>query len=189
MDPSPSHSGAGRPDIALPRSPDHIVLLGPMGSGKTTLGSLLAERLGRPFVDSDEQLRSRFGLTGRQIEASSGVDALHAAEVEALIEALGTDSPSVIAAAGAVADSWEAMAALLRPNIGIVILESPVEVLEHRIRSGDHRRSVSREQLQRLTDRRREVLSGLAPLAIVNTSAVTPEQAVEQVMRSMSEPH
>ena len=163
-----------------------MVLLGPMGSGKTTLGRLLAHRLGRLFVDSDEQLRQRFGVSGREIEASSGVGALHAAEVEALIEALGTDAPSVIAAAGAVADSSEAMAALLRPNVAIVVLESPIETLTARMVEGDHRRAVSREQLLFLNSRRRVTLDALEPVAVVDTSALSLEEAVDQVMQSIS---
>ena len=35
---------------------DHVVLIGMMGTGKTTVGLLVAERLGRRFLDSDEQL-------------------------------------------------------------------------------------------------------------------------------------
>ena len=157
-----------------------------MGSGKTTVGRLLAERLSRVFVDSDEQLARRFGLSGREIEARSGVDALHAAEVEALIEAVGADEPSVIAAAAAVADSSEAMAAVSGSAVAIVVLDSPVGVLIRRMRAGDHRRSVSLEQFQSLTGRRKLVLSALAPVAVVDTSSVTPEEAVEQIMQSIS---
>ena len=110
---------------------------------------------------------------------------MHAAEVEALIEAIGADEPSVIAAAAAVADSSEAMAALLRSNVAIVVLESPIDVLTHRMGEGDHRRSVSLEQFLCLTSRRRMVLSALAPVAVMDTSAMTPAEAVKQIMQSM----
>ena len=157
-----------------------------MGSGKTTVGRLLAERLSRVFVDSDEQLARRFGLSGREIEARSGVDALHAAEVEALIEAIGADEPSVIAAAAAVADSSEALAALTGSAVAIVVLDSALDVLTHRMRAGDHRRSVSPDHFQSLTGRRRVVLSALEPAIVLDTSTATPEEAVDLIMQSMS---
>ena len=172
------------PDTALGRAPRHVVFLGPMGSGKTTVGRLLAERLSRVFVDSDDQLARRFGLSGREIEARSGVDVLHNAEVEALIEAIGAEEPSVIAAAAAVADSSKAMAAVSRSDVAIVVLESPFDVLTRRMRAGDHRRSVSLEHFQSLTGRRRMVLSALEPIIVLDTSTATPEEAVEQIIQS-----
>lgn len=177
----------GPPDRRPGPAPGHVVFLGPMGSGKTTVGRLLAERLRRPFVDSDDQLVRRFGLSGREIEAGSGLVALHEAEVEALIEAVGSDEPSVIAAAGAVADSSEAMAALLRSDVAIVILDSPLDVLVGRLRDGDHRRSISLEEFRSLTSRRRMALSALGPITVVDTSNATPEEAVERIMESMSD--
>ena len=173
----------GLPDI--PPTPLHVVFLGPMGSGKTTLGLRLAQRLGRLFVDSDEQLKRRFGMSGRELEAASGTDALHAAEVEALLEALGADEPSVVAAAGAVADSHDAVAALARSHLAIVVLDSPIDVLTERMPEGDHRRSLSVDQFTSLTNRRKVVLSSLAPIAVVDTSAMTPEAAIEQIMQAI----
>jgi shikimate kinase len=156
-----------------------------MGSGKTTLGLRLAQRLGRLFVDSDEQLKRRFGMSGRELEAASGTDALHAAEVEALLQALRTDEPSVVAAAGAVADSHDAVAALARSDLAIVVLDSPIDVLTERMPEGDHRRSLSVDQFTSLTNRRKVVLSSLAPIAVVDTSAMTPEAAIEQIMQAI----
>jgi shikimate kinase len=159
-----------------------------MGSGKTTLGRRLAQQLGRLLVDSDEQLQRRFGMSGRELEAASGTEALHAAEVAALLEAIGADEPSVIAAAGAVADSDDAMAALARSDVAIVVLDSPIDVLTQRLPGGDHRRSVSLEQFTSLTNRRKSVLSTLAPVAVVDTSAMTPDAAVEQIMQAIHKP-
>ena len=44
--------------------PEHLLLVGMMGSGKSTVGRLVADRLGRPFTDSDEQVEA---LTGRTV--------------------------------------------------------------------------------------------------------------------------
>ena len=50
----------------------HIVLVGMMGAGKTTVGQLLAERLGRRMVDSDELIEARTGRTVREIYETDG---------------------------------------------------------------------------------------------------------------------
>jgi len=79
----------------------HVVLVGLMASGKTTVGEPLAERLGRPFVDNDVVLEARTGRTARQIASAEGADALHRHEAEALVDALAGSVPAVVAAAAA----------------------------------------------------------------------------------------
>jgi shikimate kinase len=79
----------------------HVVLIGLMASGKTTVGRMLARRLGRAFVDNDVALEARNGRSAREIAAAEGADALHRYEAEALVAALGGAVPAVIAAAAA----------------------------------------------------------------------------------------
>ena len=73
-----------------------------MGTGKTTVGKIVAQRLGRPFFDSDELIESRTGRTVRQIFRDDGEDAFRAEESRALLDALASPVPAVIAAAGGV---------------------------------------------------------------------------------------
>ena len=80
------------------------------------------------------------------------------------------------------------MAALARSDIAIVVLDSPIDVLTERMPEGDHRRSVSLDQFTSLTSRRKVVMSSLAPVAVVDTSAMTPDAAVEQIMRAIHNP-
>ena len=49
------------------RSSGNIILVGMMGSGKTTVGRLLAKQLGKTFVDSDEEIQKRTGVTIQHI--------------------------------------------------------------------------------------------------------------------------
>lgn len=63
-----------------------MILLGLSRSGKTSVGRLLAERLGCSFYDTDELIRIRTGLTPRELCRQGGVSALHAAEAAALRE-------------------------------------------------------------------------------------------------------
>jgi shikimate kinase len=85
--------------------PRHVVLIGLMGSGKTTVGGELAALLGRPLVDNDQQVVATSGRTVAEISTRDGVAEMRRLEREALAEALASPVPSVItAAAGAILD-------------------------------------------------------------------------------------
>lgn len=49
-----------------------ITLIGFMGAGKTTIGHLLAEKLNRPFIDTDEKIEEQFGMPPSEIFATYG---------------------------------------------------------------------------------------------------------------------
>lgn len=71
-----------------------------MGSGKTSVGRLLAERTGWPLYDNDATLQRLFNATPRQLLEAEGEAAMHAAEVSALAAALAEPPPAIVAAAG-----------------------------------------------------------------------------------------
>src|SRR5690242_15813278 len=77
----------------------HLVLMGSMGSGKSTIGRVAAERLGRPFFDSDDDLVAMFDTDAATIEKRYGIDRLHDIEADLLHRRLCSPVPSVIAAA------------------------------------------------------------------------------------------
>src|SRR5262245_40357019 len=105
----------------------HVVLIGLMGSGKTTAGRALAKLLRRPFVDNDEWLERRTGRTAPPIAAGSGVEALHDIEADVLIEALDSAEPSVIDAA-ASAPLRGSVRAALRGHFVVYLREQPNEL-------------------------------------------------------------
>jgi shikimate kinase len=75
----------------------HLVLVGLMGTGKSTIGARCAERLGIHYVDSDELLQARVGRA-RDVVAAQGADALHDVEAAVTLDALDAAEPSVIGA-------------------------------------------------------------------------------------------
>ncbi|HET9444488.1 MAG TPA: shikimate kinase, partial [Acidimicrobiales bacterium] len=79
---------------------DHVLLVGMMGSGKTTVGRRLARELGWDYLDSDEQVCRRTGRTVREIFEADGEAAFRAEEKRALAEAAGAGRPTVISVAG-----------------------------------------------------------------------------------------
>ncbi|MEA2623303.1 MAG: hypothetical protein QOH61_2213 [Chloroflexota bacterium] len=90
------------------RERPRIFLVGMMGSGKTTVGRVLAEQLGVPYVDNDESLAERAGGGPGAVFEARGVDALHAAEAEALragLEASRETGAVIGVAASAVLDA------------------------------------------------------------------------------------
>jgi shikimate kinase len=106
-----------------------------MGSGKTTIGTRLAQRLGRPFVDNDEALARRTGRTAREISMEDGLDTLHKDETDALLDALADPRPSVIAAAASAAAAPAVAAAF--EGAYVVYLHADPAVLEARIAAGN----------------------------------------------------
>lgn len=78
----------------------NLILIGMPGAGKTTVGRLLAQRLGRDFFDADEELERRFGCDIPTFFAREG-EAAFRAEETALLAELGKRSGCVIATAAA----------------------------------------------------------------------------------------
>jgi shikimate kinase len=78
------------------------VLVGPPGAGKSTVGALLAERLGVPFVDSDILVEERAGRAISDIFLSDGEPAFRAMERDAVAEALAGHSGVLALGGGAV---------------------------------------------------------------------------------------
>ncbi len=117
----------------------HVVLVGMMGAGKSSVGRVLAGRLDRPLFDSDEMIEQRTGRTVREIWVTDGEPAYRALETEVLTEALGASEPSVIAAAGGIVLSEANRSALDRAGCHVVWLLADVDVLLQRVRSGAHR--------------------------------------------------
>jgi shikimate kinase len=86
---------AARPDA-------HVVLVGLMGVGKSTVGRRLAKELERPFADADEQVELRAGRAIPAIFREDGEEAFRRLESEVLADLVGRDAPLVIAAGGGV---------------------------------------------------------------------------------------
>jgi len=83
----------------------HVVLLGLMGAGKTSVGRIVADRLGLPLVDGDERLAELTGgRTAAEVAEERGIDALHAMESEIASVALAGGERSVIGPASSVCE-------------------------------------------------------------------------------------
>jgi shikimate kinase len=119
--------------------PRHVAVVGLMGSGKTTVGSRIAARLGWPLRDSDAEIEAGEGRTVRELRDELGVDAMHALEARQLLDALADPSPSVICPAASVVDDPACRAALGGPGVVVVFLAIDPAVAARRFLMGTHR--------------------------------------------------
>jgi shikimate kinase len=188
--PKPSAPGSTEPESVVtarstPFEGQHLVLVGMMGSGKTSVGRLAAERLHRPFVDTDALIEARTGRTVRQIFVEDGEAAFRDAEVDALADSLASAEPSVIAAAGGVVLRPENRAALKRARARVIWLCADPELLAERARSGGHRPLLDAdpEGMLRTMWAERESLYRDAADAIVRVDGRTVYEVVEAVLR------
>lgn len=78
----------------------NIVLVGPMGAGKSTIGRLLATELGLPFFDSDREIEARSGANIPWIFDVEGEDGFRRRETQTIIELLQEEGPLVLATGG-----------------------------------------------------------------------------------------
>lgn len=144
---------------------ENIVLTGMPGSGKTTVGKILAEKYGFEFVDTDEYIRLKWGKTPEHIIREDGIDAFRDAETKA-IEEISVKSGCVIATGGG-AILREKNMDLLRQNGRIWFLDRPLEDI---VPTSDRPLSSSAEDLKKRYDERYDIYCSTAD-EIIKTGA------------------
>jgi shikimate kinase len=166
----------------------HLVLVGLMGAGKTTVGLRCAKRLGRPFVDTDDLVQTAAGMTVADLFALSGEGRFRALEREAVADACASPTPAVIACGGGAvlhADNRRQL-----KSCGFVVwLDAPPEVLADRAGRG-----VERAERPLLADGPMNTLERLAAVragayeavadAVVGTGRRSVEEVVDEVLET-----
>ncbi|MGZ3098066.1 shikimate kinase [Streptomyces sp. H72] len=161
-----------------------IVLVGPMGVGKSTVGQLLAERLGTGYRDTDEDIVSAQGRTIAEIFVDEGEDAFRSLEKEAVRTALAEHDGVLALGGGAVLDA-DTRALLVGRRV--VYLSMDVEEAVRRTGLNAARPLLAvnpRKQWRELMEARRHLYEELATV-VVATDGRTPEEVTRAALDAL----
>ncbi|HEY7107331.1 MAG TPA: shikimate kinase [Acidimicrobiia bacterium] len=160
--------------------PRHLVLVGLMGAGKTTVGTRCAARMGRDFVDTDQLVEATAGISVAEVFERDGEAAFRELERAAVRDACASPAPLVIACGGgAVLDAGSR--AVLQASGLVVWLQAPAAVLGARVGSAEDRPLLGGEAGAVTTLERLAVLRAPAYEAAAEITIDTDGRTVDEV--------
>lgn len=175
-----------------PAGPDRIVLAGFMGSGKTTVGRRLAERLGWRFLDLDREIERRDGRSVPAIFAHAGENGgepyFRKQESAVLAELLSERRVVLALGGGAPEDPGNRQLLERTPRTMVVYLHAPLETLLERCRTDAARPETTHRPLLVEADTRfrtRHPIYELMATHRVETATLDPEQTVAAILRAV----
>jgi shikimate kinase len=163
--------------------PCRVLLIGMMGSGKSTIGRLLSAETGWPYVDNDELVRQAHGATARQILADRGEARMRAAESDALMRGVEAPAPAVIGVAGGtILESPNRER--LRSGGVVVWLRADAAALESRAMGADHRPWLDTGGGSWIRDAvaERDPLYASVADIVIDTAIATARESVEEIL-------
>jgi shikimate kinase/3-dehydroquinate synthase len=168
----------------------HLALVGFMGAGKSTLALAVAERLGRPAVDVDDEL----GVDIPKLFAQ-GEEAFRAVEEARTCELLAQPEPAVLALGGGSIKSAVVREALARRAF-TVLIDVDVDTAWERVKGTDRPLGQDEETFRRLNDERRPLYGGVADATATDADGIVlaaagihvESGALQQLERFVEEP-
>ncbi len=162
----------------------NIILIGPMGSGKTTVGKQLAKRLRMDFVDSDHMIEERCGVSISTIFDIEGEDGFRKRETKMLAELC--DRTGVVLATGGGAITTEENRILLRKGF-VIYLKTSIETQLARTQKNQNRPLLdnvdAEEKLTQLMEERGALYEQEADLVVVSGDRVV-SKVVDEIVET-----
>lgn len=159
-----------------------IVLIGFMGAGKSSIASVLSQKLGLEFVEMDDLTLQKSGrISINEIFAKDGESAFRQLEITAAKTL--SDSKNIIISAGGGVVQYKPIMDLLKNNGRIIYLDTPFEVIEKRL-AGDDTRPLfkNKENARKLYDTRKKMYEEYSD-ATVSTGNKSIEQVAEEIIK------
>ena len=149
----------------------HVVLVGFMGSGKSTLGRETAARLGRPFLDLDKAIEERAGTSIPELFAERGEEGFRTIEEHAVRVAVSSPDPGVIALGGGAVTS-AATRERIRDSF-VVLCEVDIELAWRRVRGTGRPLAQDEGDFRRLYEQRQPLYREVADATVSDSDGVT----------------
>ena len=165
---------------ALP--PRSIVLTGFMGSGKSTVGPLLARMLGWSFVDADDVIAAEAGSTIPELFRREGEAAFREREHAAIARLVKRDSLVLALGGGAIEDPRTRSLLLASPRTLLMHLEVGLDTAQARCLGTEQLRPVLADQANLASRYRRRLPLYRAAHVSIHVDALTPEQVAEALV-------
>ena len=162
----------------------NLVLIGMMGSGKTTCGQLLAGRLNRQFVDTDVEIEARQGRTIAEIFAAEGEAYFRDLELQLCLE-LADPRGLIIACGGGLPLRADCIGALRQGGTVILLERDPGETYDQLDTAGRPLAQQGRAAFLERFAQRQPVYRACADLLVAG--APSPEAAVDEILEKLEE--
>lgn len=161
-----------------------VVLVGPMGVGKSTVGQLLADRLGVGYRDTDDDIVAEQGRTIAEIFVDEGEPAFRAIEKQAVQRAL-TEHDGVLALGGGSILDEDTRALLAGQRVVYLSMDVEEAVKRTGLNAARPLLAVNpRKQWRDLMEARRHLYEGVAT-AVVATDGRTPEEVSQAALDAL----
>ena len=171
---------------SIPAHIKRIVLTGFMGAGKSTIGRLLASRIGWDFLDVDTHLEARTGATIPQLFERHGEPHFRRLESSALASAFARSRTVLALGGGAPEELTNRLLIEQTPATFTVFLDAPFSTLYDRCLLQDIGRPVlaNLEAAQARFARRRPLYRRISRL-VVDTTSSTPDETVDAILQAI----